>query len=91
LWKESLSKISEKAAQSLADPVQYENLFPDYGDSLKAEQFMQAESKLKIPASASFNVPVSHAEMVTCLNTDFKTTQRNNRFRLYLCSAPSRT
>jgi len=57
LWKESLSKISEKAAQSLADPVQYENLFPDYGDSLKAEQFMQAE-KRQIPASASSSIPV---------------------------------
>lgn len=28
LWKEKLSQTNEKAGQSLADPKQYENLFP---------------------------------------------------------------
>jgi len=50
LWKDSLSKVNEKAAQSLADPINYENLFPDYQDSLRAEQYMKGERDLIIPA-----------------------------------------
>lgn len=51
LWKEKLSAVSEKAGQSLADPEQYENLFPGYREALKIEKFLQEESKRKIPAS----------------------------------------
>ena len=50
LWKDSLAKISEKAAQSLADPMNYENLFPDYQDTLRAEQFIKQERGVTIPA-----------------------------------------
>ena len=50
LWKDSLPKVSEKAAQSLADPINYENLFPDYQDTLKFEQFIIQERGLTIPA-----------------------------------------
>ncbi|TGZ55490.1 Uncharacterized protein DBV15_06684, partial [Temnothorax longispinosus] len=52
LWKEKLSAVSEKAGQSLADPEQYENLFPGYREALKVEKFLREESKRKIPASA---------------------------------------
>ncbi|XP_014607017.1 PREDICTED: coatomer subunit beta' isoform X2 [Polistes canadensis] len=51
LWKEKLSAVSEKAGQSLADPEQYENLFPGYREALKVEQFLREENKRKIPAS----------------------------------------
>lgn len=43
LWKDSLAKVSEKAAQSLADPIQYENLFPDYAESVQAEETMRQQ------------------------------------------------
>ncbi|XP_024220566.1 coatomer subunit beta' isoform X1 [Bombus impatiens] len=52
LWKEKLSSVSKKAGQSLADPEQYENLFPGYREALKVEQFLREESKKKVPASA---------------------------------------
>ncbi|XP_053989207.1 coatomer subunit beta' isoform X1 [Hylaeus anthracinus] len=52
LWKEKLSAVSEKAGQSLADPEQYENLFPGYSEALRVEQFLREEAKKKIPASA---------------------------------------
>lgn len=52
LWKEKLSAVSEKAGQSLADPEQYENLFPGYREALKVEQFLREERMKKIPASA---------------------------------------
>lgn len=58
LWKEKLSTVSKKAGQSLADPEQYENLFPGYREALKVEQFLREESKKKIPASAFPNVQV---------------------------------
>jgi len=52
LWKDSLNKISEKAAQSLADPINYENLFPLYQDSLKAQQYMDSQRTQRIPAAS---------------------------------------
>eukprot|EP00095_Tigriopus_kingsejongensis_P011235 maker-scaffold414_size178625-snap-gene-0.28 protein:Tk11235 transcript:maker-scaffold414_size178625-snap-gene-0.28-mRNA-1 annotation:"vesicle coat complex beta" len=34
LWKEHIGTISEKASQSLADPVDYPNLFPDFSPDM---------------------------------------------------------
>lgn len=55
LWRNELTKINEKAGQSLADPDQYENLFPGLHDSLKAEQYLQ-KTKVIIPAAMAKNV-----------------------------------
>lgn len=49
LWRTELGKINEKAGQSLADPEQYENLFPGLNDSLKTEQFLWKEKEV-LPA-----------------------------------------
>ena len=38
LWKEDLAKTNKKAAESLADPTDYENLFPDLQEAIKAEK-----------------------------------------------------
>lgn len=38
MWKEDLGKTNKKAANSLADPTEYENLFPEFQEALKAEQ-----------------------------------------------------
>jgi len=49
LWREDLQTVNVKAAESLADPMEYENLFPDLQWALKAEKkFNQVNSK---PAS----------------------------------------
>jgi len=58
LWKDSLGKLSEKAAQSLADPLQYENLFPEYANSLAAEEYIKPERQQRIPARAYPRLPV---------------------------------
>lgn len=50
LWKENMSSISAKAAQSLADPTEYENLFPGLADTFKAEQYLEQERKRVTPA-----------------------------------------
>ncbi|XP_034557802.1 coatomer subunit beta'-like isoform X2 [Notolabrus celidotus] len=41
LWKESLSKVNQKAADALADPIQYSNLFPGLQQALLAEQYLK--------------------------------------------------
>ena len=38
LWKKDLAKINPKAAEALADPAQYSNLFPDLQLAVQAEQ-----------------------------------------------------
>lgn len=59
MWKTELGKVNEKAGQSLADPEQYENLFPGFQDSLKTQQFLaQRESKL-LPASMFTKLPLN--------------------------------
>merc|ERR1712079_558177 len=50
LWREELSKVNEKAGQSLADPKDYPNLFPDYNASLAAQQMLMKERSKVIPA-----------------------------------------
>jgi len=51
LWREQLSKVNEKAGQSLADPKDYPNLFPDYEASLQAQQVLTRERSKVIPAA----------------------------------------
>ncbi|KAF9807635.1 hypothetical protein SFRURICE_008848 [Spodoptera frugiperda] len=41
LWRESTSATNTKLGQSLADPEQYENLFPEFAQSLELERFQR--------------------------------------------------
>ncbi|KAI1894005.1 hypothetical protein AGOR_G00129540 [Albula goreensis] len=45
LWRESLSKVNQKAAESLADPSEYGNLFPGLQEAYLAEQFLRETAK----------------------------------------------
>lgn len=47
LWREELAKVNEKAGQSLANPDEYENLFPGLQDALKTQQFLVSENTLR--------------------------------------------
>lgn len=38
LWRTELAKSNEKAAESIADPSEYENLFPELSQTLQAEK-----------------------------------------------------
>lgn len=40
VWREDLRKVSVKAAESLADPEEYPNLFPELEFALKAEKYL---------------------------------------------------
>jgi coatomer subunit beta' len=52
LWKEKLAATNQKAAQSLADPAEYENLFPGLQEAVRAEQLLKNERSRLLPASA---------------------------------------
>ncbi|XP_012544783.1 coatomer subunit beta' isoform X3 [Bombyx mandarina] len=41
MWRESVGATNKKSGQSLADPVNYENLFPEYNESLELEYFQR--------------------------------------------------
>jgi len=43
LWRRDLQTVNEKAAESLADPTEYENLFPDLHWALQAEEHFKQE------------------------------------------------
>jgi len=45
LWKETPKAKNDKSVQALADPLEYENLFPNFENALKAEKYVQGTSK----------------------------------------------
>ena len=65
-WKEQLTKVSEKAGQSLADPNEYKNLFSNFNQTLEAEQMLAKERKRRMPASMYKQVPVRVFLVNTC-------------------------
>ncbi|KAF9128507.1 Coatomer subunit beta' [Mortierella sp. 14UC] len=53
LWKESLATAGRsKTADALADPAEYEDMFPDLQIGLQAEEAIKAARSIAIPASA---------------------------------------
>jgi coatomer subunit beta' len=47
LWKTQISEKNAKSAQALADPAEYENLFPDFADSLRLEQEQERNKRAR--------------------------------------------
>lgn len=45
LWKEHIGTISEKASQSLADPAEYPNLFPDFKPGMSTQEEEKDETE----------------------------------------------
>ena len=52
LWREDLSKINKRAAEALADPTEYPNLFPDLVLAYKAEDFSKKQREKHIESIA---------------------------------------
>ena len=50
--------MNPKAAQALADPSEYENLFPDLKPSQEAESYLKGERAVLRPAADYPNVQV---------------------------------
>lgn len=51
LWKTDLGKVNEKAAEALADPEKYANLFPDLEIALQVEKMFVSNREQEVPAS----------------------------------------
>jgi coatomer subunit beta' len=49
-WKKQLARISSRAADALADPSKYDNLFPDYDIACEAEAMFVGHRGMKRPA-----------------------------------------
>lgn len=64
LWKDSLSKTNVKASESLANPDEYENLFPHYQELLKTEIYLKIERNRQLPAAAYANTPVKNINYI---------------------------
>ncbi|KAL6495891.1 hypothetical protein OROGR_030454 [Orobanche gracilis] len=72
LWRKDLNKINQKAAESLADPEHYPNLFEDWEIALAVEA-MAAETRGKYPPAVEY---VQHADRLTAsLVETFKSMQ----------------
>lgn len=55
LWRESLIAAKRtKTAESLADPSEYEDMFPDLQYGLMAEEAVKASRATPVPASAYY-------------------------------------
>merc|ERR1712032_676592 len=53
LWRTDLERVSKRAAESLADPTNYANMFPDLALALQAESLItQRRQKGLLPAAA---------------------------------------
>ena len=64
LWRDELRKKNEKAAQALADPKDYENLFNGYQHTLRAEQYL-ARTRGKLVAASDYpNIAVSDCQLL---------------------------
>ncbi|GFO05733.1 coatomer subunit beta' [Plakobranchus ocellatus] len=57
LWREQVSSVNQKSAASLADPKEYENLFPGLQDALKTEQYLKPQQQKVLPAAAYIKIP----------------------------------
>ncbi|KAH3783864.1 hypothetical protein DPMN_161814 [Dreissena polymorpha] len=57
LWRESLGNM--KAASSLADPREYENLFPGFNDTVKCEQYLKPQRMRRYPARTYPQAPAN--------------------------------
>ncbi|MGH0174991.1 UNVERIFIED_CONTAM: hypothetical protein FKN15_069757 [Acipenser sinensis] len=62
LWRESLSKVNQKAAASLADPTEYGNLFPGLKEAFVAEQFIKETSLGKLRPAAEYPLVTMNEE-----------------------------
>eukprot|EP00250_Pteridium_aquilinum_P013816 c21590_g1_i1 orf=775-3489(-) len=64
LWRNDLKKINQKAAESLADPEEYPNLFPDWRWALEAEATMKPLRENLSPASEYVNHQRTNVDII---------------------------
>lgn len=78
LWRESLSKVNQKAAESLADPTEYENLFPGLKEAFVAEQYLRESCLGKTRPASDYPLITVREQVIIILFLSF------SRFRFYV-------
>lgn len=63
-WREELSRTNKKAADSIADPADYPNLFPEFEESSALEKERDARAAPSGESGKNSSVPVSAAPVV---------------------------
>eukprot|EP00578_Thalassiosira_sp_NH16_P025699 CAMPEP_0181083606 /NCGR_PEP_ID=MMETSP1071-20121207/4248_1 /TAXON_ID=35127 /ORGANISM="Thalassiosira sp., Strain NH16" /LENGTH=969 /DNA_ID=CAMNT_0023165277 /DNA_START=39 /DNA_END=2948 /DNA_ORIENTATION=- len=64
LWKGDLSKVSETAANALADPTSHPELFPDFNVALQVEQmFLSNREATKATGIAAYDYPTAKGDL----------------------------
>lgn len=81
LWRESLSKVNQKAAESLADPTEYENLFPGLKEAFLAEQYLKETCLGKSRPATDYPL-VTVRDFNTLLSSSASLTSRSSRMLL---------
>ena len=51
MWRTELAKTNEKAAESIANPEEYENLFPELSQTLQVEKVRKLFDLLEVLCS----------------------------------------
>ena len=67
LWKSQFSLVNPKAAQSLADPHDYPNLFPNFDLALKAEKQIYPKFQSLLPSSSFVETYIESSYLKTDL------------------------
>lgn len=55
VWKEDLRTLNPRAAEALADPAEYPNMFPDLQLALQAEQLSRAQRSRGAPPALAYS------------------------------------
>eukprot|EP00727_Mastigamoeba_balamuthi_P006449 m51a1_g2424 Coatomer subunit beta' A (942) ;mRNA; f:812330-815630 len=50
-WRADLARVSPRAAEALADPADFPNLFPDMQAAIRAEELLRREYETSVPAA----------------------------------------
>eukprot|EP00922_Rhytidocystis_sp_ex-Travisia-forbesii_P036223 GHVS01053735.1.p1 GENE.GHVS01053735.1~~GHVS01053735.1.p1 ORF type:complete len:1049 (-),score=156.03 GHVS01053735.1:77-3223(-) len=54
LWRQDLASVNEMVAQSLADPSEHPDMFPDFALSIKAEQLLEHKQGSAYPPAKNY-------------------------------------
>ncbi|CAF1960502.1 unnamed protein product [Rotaria magnacalcarata] len=77
LWRDKLKELNmERAAQTLANPTDYENLFPGFTDTKKTEQFLKQNKK----NTSARNYPVQLPNWERNPIAEMKAAEENGQF-----------
>jgi coatomer subunit beta' len=80
MWKTDLKQINEKAAEALADPQKYPNLFPDLEWALKVEDMYNQRRGIHVPA---ISYPTAKGELELNLLEMVKNQSMNEEAELF--------